>query len=238
MLVKTKAIVLSAIKFQEKSLIVRCFTASEGLKSYFVQNAFSNSVKNRKPAYFQPLTLLEIEAQHKNKGNLEQIREIKIDIPFKTIYGSMTKSAMAMFLSEMMSAAIREEEHNEELFQFLSTAIQWLDEHEQNPNFHLIFLLEMTKYLGFYPDLSQKDAIFFDLKDGVFSMQQSLTTLTGHESGLIKKILALQFDSDLRIFHVSERQQLLKIIVDYYSLHLEGFRKPKSLEVFRELFSL
>ena len=42
MLVKTKAIVISALKFQEKSLIVKCFTESDGMKSYFVRDAFSS----------------------------------------------------------------------------------------------------------------------------------------------------------------------------------------------------
>jgi DNA repair protein RecO (recombination protein O) len=80
MIVKTKAIVLSALKFNEKSLVVKCFTLSDGLKSYFVRDAFSGKKNNQKIAYFQPLTLLEIEAVHKNKGTLENFKEIKIDV--------------------------------------------------------------------------------------------------------------------------------------------------------------
>jgi DNA repair protein RecO (recombination protein O) len=76
--IKTKAIVLSSIKFQEKSLIVKCFTESDGLKSYFVQSAYSNKKANQKIAYFQPLTMIEIEANHKNKGTLEHFKEIRL----------------------------------------------------------------------------------------------------------------------------------------------------------------
>ena len=82
MLVKTKAIVISTLKFQEKSLIVKCFTQSDGLKSYFVRNVFSSQKNNQKIAYFQPLTILEIEADHKNKGTLEHFKEIKISFSF------------------------------------------------------------------------------------------------------------------------------------------------------------
>ena len=78
MLIKTKAIVISSIKFQEKSSIVKCFTQSDGLKSYFVQSAYSGKKSNQKIAYFQPLTILEIEANHKNKGTLEHFKEIKL----------------------------------------------------------------------------------------------------------------------------------------------------------------
>jgi DNA repair protein RecO (recombination protein O) len=73
MQVKTKAIVLSSIKFQEKSLIVKCFTKSHGLKSYFVRMPFQDENQSEK-AYFQ-LTILEIEAVHKNKGTLEILKK-------------------------------------------------------------------------------------------------------------------------------------------------------------------
>ncbi|WP_317162508.1 recombination protein O N-terminal domain-containing protein [Flavobacterium haoranii] len=52
MLIKTKAVVISAVKYQEKSLIVRCFTLSDGLKSYFVTNAFTGKKNNQKNAFF------------------------------------------------------------------------------------------------------------------------------------------------------------------------------------------
>ena len=84
MLVKTKAIVISSLKYQEKSLIVKCFTLSDGLKSYFVRDAFSARKSNQKIAYFQSLSILEIEAVHKNKGTLEQLKELKIETPFKS----------------------------------------------------------------------------------------------------------------------------------------------------------
>ena len=77
MQIKTKAIVISSVKYQEKSLIVKCFTLSDGLKSYFIRDAFSSRKSNQKIAYFQPLTILEIEAVHKNKGTLENFKEIK-----------------------------------------------------------------------------------------------------------------------------------------------------------------
>ena len=76
MQVKTKAIVISALKYHEKSLIVKCFTQSDGLKSYFVRNAFASGKTSQKIAYFQPLTILEIDASHKNKGTLEHFKEI------------------------------------------------------------------------------------------------------------------------------------------------------------------
>ncbi len=237
MLVKTKAIVISSLKFQEKSLIVKCFTLSDGLKSYFVRDAFSSRKGNQKIAYFQPLTLIEIEAVHKNKGTLEQFKEIKINSPFQTIHSDVVKSTMTLFLSEMLHHSIHEEEKNEPLFHFIESALQWFDHHDEIANFHLIFLLEITKFLGFYPDISEIQFPFFEMKEGVFTPLHSLTSLTEHETQLFNKLIDLKFDNNQKTFHVSERQIVLKILIDYYSMHLDGFKKPKSLEVLKEVFS-
>ena len=161
MLVKTKAIVISSLKFQEKSLIVKCFTLSDGLKSYFVRDAFSSRKSNQKIAYFQPFSILEIEAVHKNKGTLENFKEIKLAIPFQTIHKTVTKSTIVLIISEMMHYSIHEEEENEALFTYLETALLWLDAHDDMANFHLIFLLESTKYLVFYHDFTDIDFPFF-----------------------------------------------------------------------------
>lgn len=237
MLVKTKAIVISSLKFQEKSLIVKCFTLSNGLKSYFVRDAFSGRKGSQKIAYFQPLSILEIEAVHKNKGTLENFKEIKTAIPFQSIHTDIVKSTMVMFLSEMLHYSIQEEEKNESLFLFLETALTWLDNHDEISNFHLILLLETTKYLGFYPDVSEIDLPFFEMNDGVFTLFHGLGSLTEHETSLLKKLIDLKFDNVQKVFHVIERQILLKILIDYYSFHLDGFKKPKSLDVLREIFS-
>ena len=137
----------------------------------------------------------------------------------------------------MMHYSIHEEEENEALFTYLETSLLWLDAHDDMVNFHLIFLLEATKYLGFYPDISDIDMPFFEMKEGNFSPFSAVSALSEQETLLFKKLINLKLESDNKTFHVIERQLLLKILIDYYSYHLEGFRKPKSVEVLKEVFS-
>ena len=237
MQVKTKAIVLSALKFNEKSLIVKCFTLSDGLKSYFVPNAFSSKKDKQKIAYFQPLTLLEIEATHKNKGTLEYFKDLKIANPYYTINTNIYKSTIVLFVSEIMSNCIQEEEKNEGMFSFFETALLWLDHQKEFSNFHLMFLLEITKFMGFYPDTIDIDYGYFDLSEGIFIPMQGVNCLTAHETALFKKLIALKFNSDQKLFSGVERQLLLKIILSFYKSHLDGFRHPKSLDVLKEVFA-
>jgi DNA repair protein RecO (recombination protein O) len=97
--------------------------------------------------------------------------------------------------------------------------------------------LEVTKYLGFYPDTSEMDLPFFELNEGMFSSFHGISCLTEHETFLFKKLIGLKLESDQKIFAGTERQLLLKILLDYYAVHLDGFKKPKSLEVLKEVFS-
>ncbi len=235
MRVSTRAIVISALRYQEKSMIVKCFTQAAGLKSYFVQSASSS--KNKKAAYFQPLTILEIEAVHKNKGTLEQFREIRLAVPYETIPSDMVKGAIAMFVSEVLHHAIREEESNPDLYHYLETALIWLDHHAETANFHLILMLEITKFLGFYPDVSQISAGYFEMTEGIFTNHPGVSCLSIDQTHLFKRLIGLRFSAAQKMFSGNERQMLLRILLDYYKMHLDGFREPRTLEVFREVFS-
>jgi DNA repair protein RecO (recombination protein O) len=237
MQIKTKAIVISSLRYQERSLIVKCFTLSDGLKSYFVPNAFSAKKSSQKIAYFQPLTILEIEANHKNKGTLEHFKEIKLATAYHSISTDIIKSTIAIFVSEILHHSIHEEEKNEDLFIFLEAALLWLDTHDETANFHLILLIEITKFLGFYPDVSNIEGNYFDTLEGSFTPFLGINCLTEHETFLFKKLIGLKFDGNQKVFNAVERQILLKILLNYYQSHLHGFKKPKSLEVLREVFS-
>lgn len=239
MQVTTKGIVLSSLKYGDTSLITRIYTATDGLKSYLLKGVLTSKKGKLKAAYFQPLTQLEIVANHKNKGNLESIREVKVEYHYQTIHTEMAKNSVVLFLAEMLGNSILEEEPNEELYQFLEASLQWLDNHEKIANFHLYFLLNLTKYLGFYPDTKNISANCFDLRDGVFlDIPLGAACINEDELVYFKQLLGTNFDAMHSItMKKTNRQELLKSLVLYFELHLQGFRKPKSLAILNEVFS-
>ena len=235
----TKAIVLSSLKYGDSSLIVKCFTLNDGLKSYLIRGVLKSKKGKIKPAYFQPLSQLTIQANHNTKGKLNSIREVQVSTPYNSIYTSIIKQTIVLFLSEMLSNCIQEEEENTALYSYIETSLIWLDTHDKIANFHLLFLLNLTKFLGFYPDLTNKEASYFNIVEGNFtntSLEKEV--VYGEELVQFKKLLGTNFDTIETIkFSKRERQQILGVIIRYFELHLDGFRNPKSLGVLETVFS-
>lgn len=238
MQVTTKAIILTSLKYGDTSLIVKAFTLSDGLKSYLLKGVLSAKKGKLKAAYFLPLSQLEIVASHRNKGSLESIRDAKVHYHYQTLHTQVLKNALTLFLAEMLSNAIYEEEMNIPLFNYVETTLQWLDIHDDVANFHLYFLLVLTKYLGFYPDTQNQDAEYFDLLEGEFVSMPALNPMIqGQNLIFFKEILGTNFDELGSIkMGKNNRQELLKSIILFYELHLQGFRKPKSLAILNEVF--
>lgn len=237
MYLKTKALVLNTLKYQDKSLIVRCYTQEKGILSFFVRNAFSKSKAGINIAYFQPLTLLEITMDFKDKQGLEYFKEVRLSQPYSSISHDFSKSTIVIFLSEILSNSLKEGQVEESLYTFLETALLWLDTQENIANFHLLFLMELTKYLGFYPDLTALDKTFFNSIEGRFSNSYDVGAFEENETRLFKKLLGHSFVADQRIFNSKERHVLLGLLMQYYQQHLHDFKKPKSFDVLKEVFA-
>lgn len=236
--VTTNALVFSAIKYGEADLIVSCFTESDGLKSYMLRGILKSKKGKLRTSLFQPLTQLEIVAQHKNRGSLETIREAKVLAPYTSLHSQVVKSSLVLFLAEMLKNSIKEEEPNREMFLFISQSLQWLDAHDGIANFHILFLLKLSAYLGFYPDASNIDTQYFNMLDGNFQENASGAYCeNGANVAAFKRFFGIDFD-ELAHINLTKKARLetLHLLLSYYQLHVQGYKRPKSLLVLVELF--
>lgn len=239
MQVSTRALVFSTIKYAEADLIVTCFTEDFGLKTYLLRRVLTSRKGQLRVALFQPLTLLQLEAFHKDKGTLERIKEAKVLQPYQTLHTNVLKSSVVLFLTEILNNCIREEEANMALFQYITDALQWLDVHDDIPNFHLLFLLKLTTYLGFYPDTSHSDLPYFNLLEGNFQKQPFGNYCEkGDAVETLKSFFGINFDAlTLKKTTKKQRFEVLDLLLLYYQLHLHGYKKPRSLLVLNQLFN-
>jgi DNA repair protein RecO (recombination protein O) len=238
MVVSTKAIVLSKIKYKDNDLIVKCYTASSGVKSYVIKNALKSKKGKLKPAYFQLLTLLEIESEHKDNRSLHYFKEVRLYKPYETLHTNIFKSTVILFLAEILSMILNEEEANHPLFEYLETTLLWFDAVEKTGTFHLQFLMGLTKFLGINPDTSNDSLPYFNLKNGNFQHQKEEYCVTGTKLELLKPFLGTKFDTSFTLeLNSSQKHELLNMILDYFKLHLHAFKHPRSLTVLNQVYS-
>jgi DNA repair protein RecO (recombination protein O) len=238
MQIKTKAIVLTSIKYGEADLIVKCLT-EVGIRSYMLRSILRSNSKKLRAGYFQPLSQLEISAIHNNKGNLNRITEARVYYLYQTLATNIYKQSIAQFLTEALAYALKEEERNDPQFNYILFALHWLDNHSNIANFHLVFLFELTKYLGFYPDVSRVNKNYFDLEEGIFtSFNPTRNYISGAVLDHFKSLIGIKFDDMDKLKWNSEtRHVILDSILLYYELHLPGFKKPRSLKILKEVFN-
>lgn len=237
MVVSTKALVLSKIKYNDNDLIVKCYTAVSGVKSYVIKNALKSKKGKLKPAYFQLLTLLEIEAEHKDNRNLHYFKEVRLYKPYETLHTSIFKSTVVLFLAEILAMILNEEEANRPLFEYLETTLLWFDAVEKTGTFHQQFLMGLTKFLGINPDTSNAFLPYFNLEHGNFQHQNGGHCVTGSKLELLKPFLGTKFDTTLSLeLNSTQKHELLNMILDYFKLHLHVFKHPQSLSVLNQIY--
>jgi DNA repair protein RecO (recombination protein O) len=238
MLVRTKAIVLHTLKYSESSLIAHCYTQSNGKQSFILKGILTAKKGSIRKAQFQALTQLEILFNHKNNGKLQFLKEAKVIAPYQTIPNTIEKNALVQFLAETLKSAILEEDANPSLYIFLETALNWLDSHDDISDFHLVFLINLTKYLGFFPNDEPQNAPYFNLETGCFDIGLPREKhIEGAQVPVFRKLLGMNFGGNINLkLNRSKRRELLDTLLHYFELHLLGFSKPKSLQILNEIF--
>jgi len=228
MLHKTKGIVINFIKYRETSIIVRIYTQLFGLQSYIINGVRTKNSKSTKIALFQPLTLLELVVYHKNKDQIQRISEVKCIHPLISVPYQTKKSAIALFIAEIMYKTLKDAHENAPLFDFIINSIITLDDlKEHYENHHLIFLIQLSAYLGFEP------SSIHDISHEVRNPQEESILNDNEKQGLSKLILA-DYHTMVKITNQG-RRLLLEEILTFYHYHLDGIRPVKSVSVLNEV---
>ena len=241
MLAKTRGIILSQIKYSDTSLVVRVYTRDYGRISALIRGAGSKKGGKHK-AFFQPLSILDIDLNYKTTHEMQNLKEFSLSYVPNDIYQDVKKGCVAIFLGEVLTSVLKEESSNEEMFDYIENSIIYFDKSKEGfANFHIAFLAGLTSYLGFEPALrnSVSDK-FFDMTNGEFHQVPPFNGNYSNET--ISAKLAEFFESSYEnsgeiVMTGSLRNEVLESILKYFSLHLSGLKKIRSLEVLKEVFS-
>lgn len=240
MLVKSKAVVLHCLPYGDSTHIVHLYSEEFGRIGYMVRLVSGKRQGIRRSA-LQPLTVVEIVADHKPNRQLQQLKEVRMLSSQGSGSFDVRKTTISLFLAEVLYRSIRETERNPALFEYLERSIELLEVCDRGiANFHLVFLIKLTRFLGFYPNLEGlQPGWYFDLSGGEFVPVRPLHNawLSPEASRLFAGLMRINFENmGAFAFQHTERTDLLRHMLDYYRLHLTEFPTIKSLEVLQEVF--
>ena len=240
MLYKTQAIVLSTINYNDKYLLASLYTSEFGRVTYMVPKSKSKAGKIQK-SMFAPLSILEMETDHQAKRDIQRIKEAQILYPLYSIQGNMVKTSIVFFLSEFLSRVLKETDEFQIIYNYLSQSVQVLEETEKGlANFHLVFMLKLTRFLGFYPNLEgYHENDYFDMLNGIFVSNQPLHNhyINKIDSKSLSLLSRISFENmHYFVFSRQDRLNIINRMLEYYRIHLHEFQTLKSLDILHELF--
>ena len=235
---KTLGIILHSLKHSDKSSVITIYTEQFGRMSYMVY-AINNKKSKFRAAFMQPLSLVELDVYHQPNRDIQQIKDIKISTPFVDIYSNPIKNLIALFVSELLCKTLRHVEAEPELFRFLYNSVIFLDTcNEGLANFFMVFMMKLTSFLGFEPNIENDNNKYFDMLNGVFTNNapNHKNILQGEILHFFIQVLNTDFEN-LNTLHLTRenRRKITEALIEYYHLHVVGFQELKSLEVLQEL---
>lgn len=239
MLNKCKAIVIKTVDYSETSVVLTCYTDLYGVQTYMVNGVRSKKGSIR-PSQLLPLTLLEVEVYHQQNKNMQRIKELRCTPALKQLHFDVIKSAIGIFTAEIIYKIIKEENQPDEaLFGFLFSSIQLLDIQTQVVNFPVYFLLQLSRYMGFWPKGSYTELTnSFDWNEGEFKNYDPLNP--SHIDPPLSKMISDLLQSDFESFHqisigYKDRTDILNYLILFYQNHTDTLHEVKSHKILAEV---
>jgi DNA repair protein RecO (recombination protein O) len=241
MLEKTRGIILHQIKYTDSGIVSQIYTRKFGRQSFLIKG-MRNRKTGKHSILFQPMFILDLELYYKATREIQTLKEFSVSFTPYDIYSDIRKSSVAIFLGEVLTSVLREESPHEELFDYIEESIVYFDKcKEAFANFHIAFLAGLSSFLGFEPGQRRgKEDAFFDMVNGIFVPVPPVhgNYATEEITNILADFFVSSYDSIGNISLTGKmRNDVLETLVRFYSLHLPGLKKIKSLEVLKEVFN-
>lgn len=233
MIEKTSAIVIKTYPYKETSSIVSLYSERFGLKTYIIKGGRKKNA-SIPSNIFQPLQILDLIVYDKPKIVLNQIKEYALTYNLQNIYCNIIKTTLAIFITEIISLSLKEENPNDEAYIFLKDTITTLNNIDDKylKDFHLFFMINFASLLGFQPmNNFDEENKFFDITKGRFSNNISTNSLSFDLSSTLHKFL-IQSPNITPITQSSiERNNLLNALILFYQEHITNNKPIKSQQI-------
>ncbi|MEX1190575.1 MAG: DNA repair protein RecO [Brumimicrobium sp.] len=228
-------ILLKKLNYSETSLILHFYTLESGFQAYLFQGG-----KKKKGNILQPLSIVELESYSRPDSDLGKISSISPDPALQSIPYHPIKSGLAFFITELISQCLQSSDSDAQMFGFIKQEILWLDDAEEFTTYPIWFLLKFADFLGFSPNIIQKNSTFFDIEEGELTryLPKGHAYINDESVPILETILG-KSKADILSTPISKsvRKLIINNIISYYKIHISNFKTPKSLEVMQTVFN-
>lgn len=242
MLQKARGIALHSVRYGDSGMVAYFYTREQGRITLMVHGAYGKGKRSKKAIYCQPLTISDLVFYAPKAQGMGRLKEISSPFVSVSLSTSPVKSAIALFLGEVIYRVVREEEGNLALFSFIEYSIQSLDAIEDGvANFHLIFLVHLSKHLGFYPkgEYSAKTP-YYDYRSGTFVEQRPRHEFyfpVEYSQFLHSVLLSDYLQADKLSLKGLKRSEFLDLMLKFYQFHADPSIIFQSLQVLHQVFN-
>ena len=215
MTVNARLIILHFTKIKDTAIVIHTLSREWGRRSFIVHLGKGASL-----AMFQPLSIVEADITQNPKSELWRASRFTHAWPLNRLRTDPYKNAIALFMSEVLYRAVREEMAEQGLYGWCERSILTLEALDQDfSNFHLRWLLELATELGFAPS------------------REGLMPFAGERLRDIDALLDASFEEAMLLpLSGDRRSEICDVLIRYLSHHTESALDIRSLRVLQELF--
>ena len=246
MLSKSQVIVLHTIKYGDNGIVLQCYSNTCGRQAVFLRVSARNKIVL---SNLHRLGILDI-VTWSNGSSMPTVKEMEPVVRLDSIRTNIYKNTIAIFLSELLVKCIKESEANLQLYQFLVSSISVLEHMEgMIANFHIHFLVHLSKMLGFMSvdnfsaanplyDIHSARFVGASCANSAGSANSNADCFPAVESELLHTVLNTPAIECSGIRCSGEvRLAFAKQMIKYLSAHLGINFDMKSLDVLHEVFN-
>jgi DNA repair protein RecO (recombination protein O) len=239
MILSTKGVVLHCMDYSETSVIAKVYTEQLGLQSYIAKGVRKKGARIKRNL-FAPLSIIQLIANHKEGEGLRVMRDASCEHQLNGIATDMAKTAVSIYISELLTRAIPSQMADPNLFHFIEDSVLNLDRsNESVSGFPLGFTIGLTQFMGLAPhnNFSANDT-YFDMIEGNFCsyppdhMYYFSSPLSDSFSEVLTALNAgiVSIKTDY-----ATRGELLVRMLEYFRIHIPTFGEIKSVQVLSDV---
>lgn len=233
---------MRTVRYSDRNSILTAYTRQGGRLSFLVP-AGTGRAAARLRALLMPMGRFECVADIRPGRDIHSIRDVKaVVLP---PVADPLRSTIALFVADMLSTLLKEPMSDPLLFDFIDDSLRRLGENRKGMmlegtallNFHICFLIRLTRFLGIEPDWpTYLPGAVLDFADGIFRPfpPSHRNFLPPGESEAASLLGRMNF-RNLGHFRMTrfERNTILDRILLYYQTHFPSVGEPSSLSILR-----